>query len=92
VVVEHEPSVMGAADQLIDLGPGHGEAGGQLVFQGTFGEMLKARSSITGQYRAVAGPFRFPSAGRWRPQGAPPMGCQSISVQHYASGKRRATI
>ncbi len=50
VVVEHEASVMRAADQLVDLGPGHGEAGGQVVFQGTFAEILKAKDSVTGRY------------------------------------------
>ncbi|MFO1498275.1 MAG: hypothetical protein U1G07_07785 [Verrucomicrobiota bacterium] len=52
VVVEHEPSVMRAADQLIDLGPGHGESGGALVFQGTFPELLKSDSSLTGRFLA----------------------------------------
>ncbi|HEU5072096.1 MAG TPA: excinuclease ABC subunit UvrA [Verrucomicrobiae bacterium] len=50
VVVEHEASVMRAADQIVDLGPGHGATGGELVFQGTFREILKSRSSLTGQY------------------------------------------
>ena len=50
VVVEHEPSVMRSADQLLDLGPGHGATGGNVVFQGTFSEILKAESSLTGQY------------------------------------------
>ena len=50
VVVEHEASVMRAADQLVDLGPGHGESGGQVVFQGTFQEMLQAEGTLTGAY------------------------------------------
>lgn len=52
VVVEHESSVMRAADQIVDLGPGHGESGGQLVFQGSYPEILKAGQSLTGQYLA----------------------------------------
>lgn len=64
VVVEHESSVMSAADQLIDLGPGHGEAGGSLVFQGTHREILKCPQSITGQYlsgtRRIEIPARRP--------------------------------
>ena len=39
VVVEHEASVMRAADQIIDLGPGHGETGGHLVFQGSYSQI-----------------------------------------------------
>ena len=35
VVVEHDPAVMLAADRLIDMGPGPGERGGQIVFDGT---------------------------------------------------------
>jgi len=50
VVVEHEPGVMRAADQIIDLGPGHGESGGEIVFQGPFAEVLKSERSLTGQY------------------------------------------
>ena len=50
VVVEHEASVMRAADQLIDLGPGHGATGGQVVFQGTFSEILECGTSLTGEY------------------------------------------
>ncbi len=49
-VVEHEPGVMRAADQIIDLGPGHGASGGRVVFQGTYPEILRAPQSLTGQY------------------------------------------
>src|SRR5205823_713806 len=50
VVVEHDASVMRAADQIIDLGPGHGATGGEVVFQGTYGDILKSKNSLTGQY------------------------------------------
>lgn len=50
LVVEHEASVMRAADQIIDIGPGHGEAGGQLVFQGAYSEILASARSVTGAY------------------------------------------
>jgi excinuclease ABC subunit A len=50
VVVEHEASVMRAANQIVDLGPGHGATGGEVVFQGTYPEILKAGGSLTGQY------------------------------------------
>jgi excinuclease ABC subunit A len=52
VVVEHEASVMRAADQIIELGPGHGEAGGEVVFQGTCQDILRAPGSLTGAYLA----------------------------------------
>ncbi|PAW91089.1 MAG: hypothetical protein B9S33_01225 [Pedosphaera sp. Tous-C6FEB] len=50
IVVEHEAAIMRAADQIVDLGPGHGETGGELVFQGTLAELLKHPISLTGQY------------------------------------------
>jgi excinuclease ABC subunit A len=50
VVVEHEASVIRAADQIIDLGPGHGATGGEVVFQGTYRQLLKSNKSLTGQY------------------------------------------
>ena len=49
VVVEHDEGIMRQADQLIDLGPGAGELGGKVVFNGTFSEMLKAET-LTGAY------------------------------------------
>lgn len=50
VVVEHEEGVMRAANQIIDLGPGHGESGGDVVFQGAFKSILKAKGTLTGEY------------------------------------------
>jgi excinuclease ABC subunit A len=49
VVVEHDPAVMLAADRMIDMGPGPGERGGQIVFDGTT-EALKAADTLTGAY------------------------------------------
>ena len=41
---------MHAADEIIDIGPGHGKAGGELVFQGSARQLLKTNRSLTGQY------------------------------------------
>jgi excinuclease ABC subunit A len=49
VVVEHDPAVMLAADRMIDMGPGPGEKGGQIVFDGTT-EALKGADTMTGAY------------------------------------------
>ncbi len=49
VVVEHDPAVMLAADRLIDMGPGPGERGGQIVFDGT-PEAIKSADTLTGAY------------------------------------------
>ncbi|MCM2358584.1 MAG: excinuclease ABC subunit UvrA [Geobacteraceae bacterium] len=50
LVVEHDPQVMLAADRVLDLGPGPGERGGEVVFFGTPAELLRAKRSLTGQY------------------------------------------
>jgi excinuclease ABC subunit A len=50
VAVEHEESIIRAADQVIEIGPGAGERGGQVVFQGTTTEMLASQRSLTGDY------------------------------------------
>ena len=50
VVVEHEPAVMRAADYIVDLGPGHGESGGQIVYAGAFAGVLRDAESLTGKY------------------------------------------
>ncbi|MGA2557203.1 MAG: excinuclease ABC subunit UvrA, partial [Verrucomicrobiota bacterium] len=60
-VVEHEPGVLRAADQIIDLGPGHGASGGQVVFQGTYQEILRAPQSLTGQYLAGKKQIEIPA-------------------------------
>ena len=49
VVVEHDPAVMLAADRMIDMGPGPGERGGQIVFDGTT-EELRHADTLTGAY------------------------------------------
>ena len=49
VVVEHDPAVMFAADRMIDMGPGPGERGGQIVFDGTT-DQLRHADTLTGAY------------------------------------------
>ncbi|MDO4710460.1 MAG: excinuclease ABC subunit UvrA [Peptostreptococcaceae bacterium] len=50
IVVEHDEDTMFEADQIIDIGPGAGIHGGEIVFQGTVSEILTDERSITGQY------------------------------------------
>ncbi len=52
LVVEHEESVIRAADNLIELGPGRGEAGGGLVFNGPVAQIENIPESLTGDYLA----------------------------------------
>ncbi len=70
LVVEHDPQVMLAADRILDLGPGPGERGGEVVFFGRPQALLKSRVSLTGRYlrgdktvvRETAGHRRPPDA------------------------------
>lgn len=50
IVVEHDEDTMLAADYLIDIGPGAGVHGGQIIAQGTPKQVMKSKDSITGQY------------------------------------------
>ena len=52
IVVEHDEDTMYAADHIIDIGPGAGEHGGEVVAEGTAEEIMKNPVSITGQYLA----------------------------------------
>ena len=50
LVVEHDPEVIRSADRVLDLGPGAGERGGQIVFFGSQKQLLRNRRSLTAQY------------------------------------------
>lgn len=50
IVVEHDEDTMLAADHIVDIGPGAGRAGGEVVFEGGVEELLRSEDSITGQY------------------------------------------
>ena len=58
LVVEHEEQIIGAADNLIDIGPGRGERGGELVFTGTRDDLLLSDGSLTADY--LSGRKRIP--------------------------------
>lgn len=50
VVVEHDPEVIAAADNVIDMGPGAGEKGGEVVYEGTVKNMLANAKTLTAEY------------------------------------------
>ena len=58
VVVEHDEAVMRAADHILDMGPGAGEHGGQVVVSGTLQDLMACPDSITGAY--LSGRRRIP--------------------------------
>ena len=53
IVIEHHQAVMAHADWIIDLGPGAGHDGGQIVFEGTPADLVAARSTLTGEHLAA---------------------------------------
>ena len=53
IVIEHHQAVMAHADWIIDLGPGAGHDGGQIVFEGTPADLAAARSTLTGEHLAA---------------------------------------
>ena len=58
IVVEHDEDTMLAADCVVDIGPGAGEHGGELVGIGTAEELMKNERSVTGAY--LSGRIRIP--------------------------------
>jgi excinuclease ABC A subunit len=52
IVIEHHQAVMAHADWIVDLGPGAGNEGGQVVFEGTPADLVAARSTLTGKHLA----------------------------------------
>ena len=87
VVVEHEEAMIRAADHVIEIGPGAGERGGRIVFQGTPAEMAAAPESLTGDYlagrrgRAASGPRRPPNHGWIRLAGARGNNLKNVTVE-----------
>ena len=67
LVVEHDEDTMYAADQIIDIGPGAGVHGGNVMAQGTAEEIKKVKESITGQYLSGAKKIEVPKKRR-KPQ------------------------
>ena len=65
IVVEHDEDTMLAADYIIDIGPGAGEKGGQVMAAGTPKQIMRSRKSLTGQY--LAGKQQIPVPATRRP-------------------------
>ena len=68
VVVEHEHDLIRAADHVVDLGPGAGEAGGQLLYSGPVGRVpATVEGSLTSDFLRAGSASRFPGPGARRP-------------------------
>jgi excinuclease ABC subunit A len=68
IVVEHDEQTMRSADHLVDLGPGAGEHGGQIVAQGTAAQVQRVKASLTGQFLAGTRTIEAPQRRR-KPSG-----------------------
>ncbi|MBN2506457.1 MAG: excinuclease ABC subunit A [Verrucomicrobia bacterium] len=97
VVVEHEPQVIRAADQVVDLGPRSGEAGGRIVAQGPVADLIRSNSSLTGAYlsgrRHIPTPHRRPvrppdGTAAAPPAGGAPFACPVLKI----TGARRHNL
>ncbi|MBS1790836.1 MAG: excinuclease ABC subunit UvrA [Acidobacteria bacterium] len=64
LVVEHEAEMMRAADCILDIGPGAGELGGELVYEGNFKNLLKHDTSLTGKYLRGEAQIKVPKEHR----------------------------
>jgi excinuclease ABC subunit A len=79
VVVEHDPKVMQAADRVLDIGPGPGEHGGEVVFFGPLAELSEAEGSLTADYLLHRRRVAIPPA-----PAAPPRAAGVLTVQGAA--------
>ncbi len=69
IVVEHDEETIRTADHVVDIGPGAGEHGGQIVVSGTVKDLLRTKASLTGQYlsgkRYIPVPVQRREPGGW---------------------------
>jgi len=67
IIVEHDEETIRESDWIVDIGPGAGEHGGEIVYSGKVPGLLKAKNSVTGQY--LSGKKTIPVPEQRRPQG-----------------------
>jgi excinuclease ABC subunit A len=64
LVVEHDPDIMKSSDRILDLGPGAGETGGNVIATGAYDEILKNPKSLTGRYLSQDLRIQLPNTRR----------------------------
>lgn len=82
IVVEHDPDVIQAADHIVDVGPNAGSKGGEVVFEGTYDDLLKA-DTLTGQHLNDQQPIKTQfrkATGKLEIRGANANNLQNVSV------------
>ncbi len=83
IVVEHDEETMRAADHIVDVGPGAGIHGGEIVAQGTIADIIAEPKSVTGQY--LSGEKYIPIPGTRRPGNGKFLkfyGCAENNLKH----------
>jgi excinuclease ABC subunit A len=84
VVVEHDPDVMRAADHIVDLGPGAGEHGGNIVFEGPLSRLRpRTATSLTARY--LSGELRVSAPRERRP--VDPAACCASSARTLTTSR-----
>jgi excinuclease ABC subunit A len=68
VVVEHDPEIMAEADHILDLGPGAGESGGRIIFEGSYPELLQPNSGVDRDTQSLTGKYLRGDLNVWRPR------------------------
>ncbi len=68
ILVEHDREIIGAADHLVDFGPGAGDRGGEVTAQGSPRQVMRSSKSLTGQYLSGKKTIAIPSNRRLRPE------------------------
>jgi excinuclease ABC subunit A len=86
LVVEHDEQMMRTADWLVDMGPGAGEHGGEVVAEGTAKDVMKAKDSVTGKFlsgkrRIAVPPRREDDRGHFTVRGAAMHNLKGIDVE-----------
>jgi excinuclease ABC subunit A len=82
LVVEHDEDTIRAADYVVDMGPGAGRKGGEVVFAGPPDKLLKSKDSLTGQYLAGTMSIPVPRKRRQNKRGAITLkGCAEHNLQ-----------
>ncbi len=64
IVVEHDSGIMKSADYIIDVGPGAGVYGGEIIAEGTYADLIKSKTSLTGKYLSGALHIKHPAKYR----------------------------
>lgn len=101
LVIEHDTDIMAAADYIIDIGPGSGRHGGEIIASGTLEEIMRQKSSVTGtyllaphpgkqDYRSAQGKIRIQNAVKYNLDHLSadiPVGCFTAITGPSGSGK-----